>query len=178
MIYRFQPFSDTKNLGKAYNDHIKLTPDNSWICLQDYDTCFLDSGFYKNMMAYILRYPEQGIFTCYTNRTLCKEQQFRGQIFDNPNMDHWRNISKEVHSKPMALKDINKEISGFCILFNKDKWKEVGGFMEREGRCLGIDNNFCWTILKKGYKIGLMENVFCVHYYRLVEGIKYKDHLK
>jgi len=178
MIHRIQPFSANKNLGKAYNDHIKILPENSWICIQDYDTCFLEHNFYVNMLEYIKQFPNQGIFTCYTNRTLCKEQQYRGQIFDNPDIGHWRKVSIEVHKKPISLKDINKEISGFCMLFNKNVWEKAGGFMEREARCLGIDNNFCWSVLEKGFKIGLMENVFCFHYYRLVEGIKYKEHLK
>lgn len=183
MIHRIQPFSESKNLGKAYNDHIRIIPEGSWICIQDYDTYFFPPGnkepsFYSNMLEYIKLYPNQGIFTCYTNRTLCKEQQYRGQIYDNPDIKHWRNISTEVHKRPTSLKDINKEISGFCMLFNKDVWEKAGGFMEREKRCLGIDNNFCWSVLEKGFKIGLMENVFCFHYYRLVEGIKYKEHLK
>lgn len=178
MIYRLQPFSATKNLGKAYNDHIKHLPENSWICLQDYDTCFLEHNFYTNMLEYIKQFPNQGIFTCYTNRTLCKEQQYKGLIYENPDIAHWRKLSIEIHKTPTSLKDIGKEISGFCMLFNKDVWEKAGMFMEREGRSLGIDNNFCWNVLEKGYKIGLMENVFCFHYYRLVEGIKYKEHLK
>ncbi len=178
MIYRIQPFSETKNLGKAYNEHIKYFPDNAWICVQDYDTCFLDYRFYAHMREYIRRFSNQGIFTCLTNRTLCKEQRFKGLIHENYDMKYWRSINKQIHDQKISLKDIGKEISGFCMLFNKQKWSEVGGFMERDGRCLGIDNNFCWAILEKGYKIGLMENVFCFHYYRLVEGIKNKEHLK
>ena len=178
MIYRIQPFSETKNLGKAYNDHIKYLPENSWICVQDYDTCFLDHRFYNNTLAYIKQFPNQGIFTCLTNRTLCKEQRLNGEIYENADIRYWREVSLITHKKPMSLKDINKEISGFCMVFNKSVWEKAGRFMEREGRCLGIDNNFCWNVLEKGFKIGLMENVFCFHYYRLNEGIKDKSHLK
>ena len=178
MIYRIQPFSETKNLGKAYNEHIKTLPSGSWICVQDYDTCFLDYMFYINMLIYMKIFPDQGIFTCLTNRTLCKEQRLNGQMYENPDIGYWGEISKEIHKKPTSLKDIGKEISGFCMLFNKTTWENVGGFMERERRCLGIDNNFCWNVLDKGFKIGLMENVFCFHNYRLLEGITYKEHLK
>ncbi len=178
MIYRIQPFSEIKNLGKAYNDHIKLLPSGSWICIQDYDTCFLDYQFYINMLVYIKIFPNQGIFTCLTNRTGCIEQRYNGEIYENPDMNHWEEVSINIHSKATSLKDINKEISGFCMLFNKNVWESAGGFLEREGRCLGIDNNFCWIVLEKGYKIGLMENVFCFHYYRLKKGIADKTHLK
>ena len=38
--------------------------------------------------------------------------------------------------------------------------------------------NFSRKILKNGLKIWLIENAYVFHYYRFLEGIEYKNHLK
>lgn len=184
MIYLITPFAEDKNLGKAYNDYIRglwlgrrEDMGDFWICVTDYDTCWLEHGFYANMVDQTKKHGDFGILTCLTNRIGCPEQRYEGKISENGEMRDWYHVSKEVHSKPSTVVNIPKEISGTCMLFKYSVWKEIGGFKERPGRCLGIDNYFCWDVLKAGYKIGLMENVFIFHYYRLVQGIGNKQHL-
>ena len=73
------------------------------------------------------------------------------------------------------VKYIEREISGMLMLFRKSTWKEVGKF--NETGLLGIDNEFSLSVVGNGGKIGIMCGVYILHYYRLMEGYMYKDHL-
>jgi len=177
MIYYRSPFREDKNLGKALNDEINLIPKGSWICMTDYDTCFLTPHFNRRMEHHIKLRPDTGIFTCYTNRVQRLEQCVTGRCDNNSDIRYWKAIANSILKHKGKVKEIPMEISGVCMMFNKSLWKSVGGFKEGIG-CLGVDNEFCWSALKLNKKILLMEDIFIFHYYRLIEGIQNKDHLK
>src|SRR5687768_4197419 len=48
MLYKFQPFSTTKDLGKEYNSHCQLVPNSDdWILILDYDCMILCGETYQ-----------------------------------------------------------------------------------------------------------------------------------
>jgi len=63
MIYRFQPFSTTKDLGIEYNAHCSLVPNpEDWIMITDYDAMILSPLTYKVIDKAIENNPDALIF--------------------------------------------------------------------------------------------------------------------
>ena len=54
-------------------------------------------------------------------------------------------------------------MSGFCTVFPKSIWEEVGGFDERF-KLYGEDSNFAAKVKHKDYKLILRYDVFIYHY--------------
>ncbi len=73
----------------------------------------------------------------------------------------------------MTVRKDAKSISGMMMLFRKKTWLLVGGFYERG--ILDVDKIFSREITSRGMKIGIMQGMYIMHYYRLVEGNK--EHL-
>lgn len=180
MIYFFKPYSLEGNLGKAYNDCMSLLPsDNDWACLMDGDTMFLTSDYGKHLQDVINAYQNHnvGIFTCLTNRIGNRDQQYAGQLSQDPNIINHRNIATHLRSqKYLVVRELHNIISGHLMLVQKRVWNACK--FSEEGGILAIDNKFSRKVLNKGFKIYLMEGFYIFHYYRLIEGRQYKDHLK
>jgi len=57
----------------------------------------------------------------------------------------------------------SKQLSGFCLVFPKKVWKEVGGFDE-DYELYGEDSQFCVDVRKLGYRLLIRRDVFVYHY--------------
>jgi len=169
MIYAFQPYDQEGNLAKAYNKHVELVPnDDDWIVLRDADFMMLTPEYEKVMLEMVNLYPEYKLWTCYTNRVKAKPQIIK-ELYSEPRMDVHRNKAIELYNtKRHSVKEIGRVISGYVMMFQKKTWKACGKF--RGNGMFGIDTRFSHDILKKGWKIGLMEGVYGMHYYRFNEG--------
>ena len=178
MMYNFFPYRADKNLGKAYNDSCELPlRGDDWILLKDYDVMFLDPRDLSNIEAAIKLAPQDaGILTVYTNRVGRKEQCYPGSFEDVDLISH-RKRSFEIASRPISFKRIDKVISGMVMIFQKRTWLAAGKFAE-DRKCLTVDNDFCRRVSLLGKKVYLIENVYALHYYRLLEGRKFKEHLR
>ena len=64
------------------------------------------------------------------------------------------------------------------MAIKKKTWKEVGKFPEIPNKILDVDGLFSSKIIRAGKDIYLMRGVYKLHYYRMAEGRKYKDHLR
>lgn len=180
MIWFSSPFSPEKNLGKAYNDFVRIIPNNSdWVCLTDLDTQFLLPSTPVQLQQYIDKYPDTGLFTCLTNRVGTLDQCYGGVINEDPNILNHVKIARRLQSEnSLEVKEHNALISGHLMMFRKDVWDRVGKFPEETGKMLGVDNRFSKRITREGYKIRIMMGVYIFHYYRLELGRFNKDHLK
>jgi GT2 family glycosyltransferase len=176
-VHIVKPYSVEKNLGRAYNEAMKLIPDGDWACLMDYDTMFLTPDCGKILFEYAAHRPNTGIFTCFTNRIhpLAKSQLLNGVVSDNTDVEYHTYLA---HAK---LKDlykttlINHEISGFLMMISKKTWNDVK--FSENGKCLGVDNDFSLRVLQSGKNILRMDGMYIWHTYRLKNGIKDKTHL-
>ena len=177
MIIITTPYSLEKNLGKAYNEAMAMLPaDDDWNIMRDVDTMFLDNKAPYHFAQAIKQKPDAGIFTCYASRTGRAQQKFNGTISPDPSLINHRKIAIRQASV-LSLKPITEPIAGFCMAVKKSTWKQLGGFKE-EG-ILSIDLDFSRRVLQSGLKIWLIESVYMLHYYRLIEGgPSYKEHLK
>ena len=67
-----------------------------------------------------------------------------------------------IENKQDKIIPINS-LSGFCLVFPKKVWEEVGGFNEKY-KLYGEDSEFCESIKKLGYKLKMNQNVYIYHY--------------
>lgn len=178
MIHFGSPYSWNKDLGKAYNDFVKLIPSEDWICLMDGDIMFLQSDYGHQLKEIIdLHGNDVGLFSCLVNRVGSLEQCYNGIISEDPNIINHRNIAKQLaKEKRHVIKYIPNPISGHLMLFKKSTWESIGGFPEDRG-ILSVDNTFSNRMVRNGYKIAVMEGVYCFHYYRMENRFD-KSHLK
>lgn len=58
---------------------------------------------------------------------------------------------------------ITDHLSGFCMVFPKAVWQEVGGFNE-EYELYGEDDEFCRDVRNAGYDLKVAEHVYVHHY--------------
>lgn len=177
-IHICTPFSLEKNLGKAYNETMSLIPDGDWACLIDYDVQFLLPSTIPHIYNYVERFPDTGLFTCFTNRLhpLAKNQLLYGIVQENDGVK-WHSIqAKEQEKNLYNVTELHKHISGFLMMISKETWKQV--VFPSDKFCLGVDNDFSDRILDDGLKIRRMDGIYVFHSYRLLNGIKDKSHLQ
>lgn len=182
-IYYLTPYAQDRKLGAAYNQSCSIVPDDSdWICLRDGDTMFLNFDWGDIIANAINNHSHiYSAFTCYASRIGGIAQQYENIISEDSDILNHREIAlKNASLNAGKVKDISLTpfISGHFILFPKWLWNKVK-FMEKtnQGTFLGIDNNFFHHVRVKGYKIGLIEDLYMFHYYRLKEGRDYNKHL-
>jgi GT2 family glycosyltransferase len=176
-VHILTPYSIEKNLGGAYNQAMRLIPENDWACFIDYDVLFLtpDCGFILHEYAKLL--PDAGLLTCYTNRIHPKaDQQLLNGVSENFDVKHHHDIAVNQKWQLFKHTELKREVSGFLMLISKKTWNEVK-FNESENICLSIDNKYCWALFEKCKKIYRMEGLYVFHLYR-PNGITDKSHLK
>jgi GT2 family glycosyltransferase len=176
MIHVVQPYRSDKNLGKAYNETIRLYPDNAWLCLLDYDAMFLTPDAISHVEQYTKQFPGTGIFTCFTNRLHpLSHGQLLGSMSEDTDIRHHIDIAEKQKRELYKATPINNPIGGFCMVVNKATWRQTP-FSESK-KCLGVDNDFSRAVLDKGGNILRMDGIYAWHSYRLVGGYKSKGHL-
>jgi GT2 family glycosyltransferase len=178
MIHVKIPYSEDKNLGKAYNLAFEDVEERDWVCLIDHDVMFLTPDTISMMHEYTRSYPETGIFTCFTNRIhpLSADQLLGGKLSENTDIKYHIQKAEEQKRYGVKVTPINHIISGFLMLVSKRTWREIK--FPEHGKCLGVDNEFSQQILDARKKIYRMDGVYVWHTYRVMNGIKHKEHLK
>lgn len=179
-IFKFQPFSTTKELGKEYNAHCTLVPDpEDWILILDHDAQIMVPEAYQVIENAITKYPGTAIFSALTNRVGYPQQCYVGQISDNDSYLHHRAIAAHMAEK---FKDGTCQeaftVAGFLLLFKKSFWLK-NPFQENiispEG--LYFDKAFCMYAKNNGMKIRIINGVYVFHAYRIHKDRYDKSHL-
>jgi GT2 family glycosyltransferase len=178
MIRFCSPYSPERDLGKAYNDEMRLTPSpNDWVCLTDLDCQFLTADIGHQLQEIVNMNPDAGMLTALCNRVGNLEQCYNRIINDDSNILNHRRIALQLQkTKRQDVRELSGVISGFLMLIKKSTWEEIGEFPEGRG-LLGVDNLISRKVLATGKKILLMEGVYMFHFYRLDTGIQNKEHL-
>lgn len=184
-IYKFQPFSTTKELGAEYNAHCQLVPnDDDWILILDWDVMLLLPCQYELMESAIKLYPDTDIFGAWTNRIGYQHQRLnlttrRFESGQNKNVnisDHiataiymWRQWPKgQCHDAPT--------IAGFFMLFKKSYWlknKFQNEIINARGRL--FDKQFC----QSAKHMRIISGLYVFHQYRITQdNWRDQSHLK
>ena len=170
-VWYFTPYDLSKNLGLAYNQYMRLIPDEDTACFTDGDCCFLTPNFGTIIQQYAEAYPD-AVLTCYTNRIHPLSKQL-----DQGQMDEQCNI-RELISKAESMKHLTsvteilpgEGLSGMLLVVPKKVWMVIP-FIENEG-CLGVDTDFRIRLHQKGIKIFIMDCLLVFHIYRLLTNSK------
>lgn len=172
------PWDSQKNLGKAYNDFMRLLPnEDDYAVFIDGDAQFLTTDFGNRLQYYIDAYPECGLFTARANRIFQSWQR----------AGDWKSDDIKEHRKyalimPKTIVDIsdkpdNQVMSGVLIMIKKSVWEKLGGF--KDG-LLGVDNDIHWKAKKCGEKVYLIDWIYLYHWYygNNFNGKRNTEHLK
>lgn len=181
MIYYFTPFIKN-NLGQAYNHYCNLVPnDDDWITMIDGDVMQLHLDWGEKWSSILDNNPDAGIISCMTNRIGCPLQKV-SSMFHQTNLIEHRNFAKQLFDTyQYSVKSISRSqdysvscMSGFFFSFKKSTWRIVSGFNDG---ILDVDTNFFKKVIQ--YKpCYITQGFYVLHYYRLVEGKDFKQHLK
>lgn len=174
MIHYLTPYRSDKNLGKAYNDAMRLIPDGDTAVLMDIDVMFLLPEQPSMIEWHVLSRPD-AVLTCYTNRISDKSPQLYKGI-TNPVADIREHIDiAERVARNKTIMPVSRCISGFLMVVPKSVWQRVP--FPETGKCLAVDTVWSRQVLAKGIHIGLMTDIYVWHTYRLRHGIADKKHL-
>jgi hypothetical protein len=180
MIYKFQPFSVTKELGKEYNAHCALVPnEDDWILILDYDCMILSTDAYRIMENAIKAYPDTGIFGAMTNRVGYTRQRHGGEISENDSISHHMNLAKNysVTYPDGHCRDV-LQVAGMFMLFRKSTWLKCpfpDQIVDSKGK--NFDFHFCNAVRKLRLPLRIIKGVYVWHTYRLGKNYYDKSHL-
>lgn len=181
MIHIVTPFRNDLNLGRAYNDAFARIDDDDWLCIMDVDAMFLTSTQPRLLQQYVDKYPNTGVFTCYTNRIspLAKEQLYGGRIDNDASMLFHIHLAERIEAEPISASLLHRgECSGFLMMISKRTWMETPApeYLDKGG-AIGVDTFWTRAIVASGKPIMRMNNLYIWHTYRLRQGIHNKQHL-
>lgn len=130
-----------ENLSVIWNKLIKRSTAD-YICLLNTDV-EVTPDWLDDLLEVFEKEEDVGIVSCITNACgIAKQRQ---------------SLTKEYRVEDSS------QLSGFCLVFPKKIWKEVGGFDE-EYELYGEDSQFCVDVKKLGYRLLIRRDVFIHHY--------------
>lgn len=180
-VWYFNPGRGDKNLGRAYNEHCALVPnDDDWICMTDGDVMQINEFWPAQIEDIIRRNQGYALISCMTNRLGLKHQLPNGLSNDPDVLNHYK-ISKEHFDKyyDQVVPSI-RPTAGLLMLFPKRTWNRVKfeeGLTKAKG--MFVDARFAMDVLQKKGKIGIAKGLYVFHYYRFHhESIRDFSHLK
>lgn len=177
MIYHFNSIFSGKDIGNYYNQCCDLVPDGSWICVWDADVMTFHTYFDMNafLERVIAENTDISLFSCVANRIGTHKQRYLPSQDPNPDMGYHRKMAEKIYTNcgTKVRKDV-KTVSGLMMLFSKATWKKVGGFKE-EGM-IAVDTEFSKKVYSSGGGVGIIQGLYVMHYYRLLE--QNHNHLK
>lgn len=182
MIYKFQPFATDKLIGREYNAHCSLVPnDDDFILILDYDCQILCHQTYQVIENAIKRYPDTAIFGALCNRVAYSHQRITASPDPNDRMkDHIRTAIEFAEQFPGGESVPARTVAGFFMLFRKSYWKE-SPFQEKIYDKTGnlFDYTFCRHAMKNKLPIRVIRGVYVWHSYRLLaDSYKNTSHLR
>jgi hypothetical protein len=175
MIHYTTPYRTDKDLGRAYNDSMRLCQhDYTHVCLMDGDVMFLTPNWGTIVEEYASEYPD-AVLTCRTNRIHHLSKQLlpgrtdasiEGLITEATFINYKRTVTPILPGEGM---------SGFLMVVPVLLWQQIP-FKEGIG-CLGVDSQFRIDVHNAGKQILIMDGLLVWHTYRLATGVNDKTHL-
>jgi GT2 family glycosyltransferase len=180
-IWKFQPFSTTKELGKEFNGHCALVPGpDDWILILDYDAMILAPEAYTVIEKAIERYPDTVIFGARCNRISYPFQRLLDQPDQNDSIRHHLQIARRLAEdySDGECQDA-RTVAGFFLLFRKSYWEKSpfqDGIFDANGNL--FDYNFCRMAMKEGWPVRIIQGAYLWHTYRLEKDYRDQSHLR
>jgi hypothetical protein len=183
MIWFFTPYSFEMKLFGAYDLYMSLIVNHEdWVVLMDGDTLFFQPNFGHLLKDYIDRYPNTGMFVCFTNRIGCREQQFSNDLSAVDSLQvHYKTADFLYNNHHGEVTELHAPISGFMMVLQKKTWNIIKKELRERTKknfLLRVDREIASVLLEKGMSIRRMDGLFMLHYYRMIEGTADKRGIK
>ena len=171
MIWFFTPYSFQKKLFEAYDNYMRLIPnEKDWICLMDGDAAFLLSDFGHQIQEYIDQFPDTGLFTCYGSRCPYGHQVKSGINQASDSIRYiFENTTKMRRDDHLKVIEINKRIAGHLMVIQKKTWTRYREEISQHAAnayIQAVDTAISDILNQHHEKILLMEGLQVFHYYR------------
>jgi hypothetical protein len=175
-IYYFNPF-DRRGLGWAYNNCASIVPDSDcWICFMDFDVMLFPSSIGIVIEDVISKYGTvYDYFTCLTTRVLADWMCVDGKPSGERDLVKLYQLAmRRLSENGTHVSKWDKGFAGYFMLFKKSLWEEIpfptcgeaGGKM---CKVLGIDTEWHRRLDAAGKRMGCIDGLTAVHYYRMAE---------
>ncbi len=181
MIYFFTPYSLELKLLDAISSYMALLKGDDWAVILDGDTMFLTPSFGTLIENHILAAPDTGLFTSYASRCHYRIQVPPKVDMENESIRYHKMIGEffaDTRKGKTTL--INRKIAGHLMAIRKSTWDLISPMVAvsaADKKILGVDTQISKAVLAIGLKILLMEDIYLLHYCRLVEGFNSTKHL-
>jgi hypothetical protein len=176
-IWYSTPFASDKNIGRAYNEFCEMVPDGDWICLRDGDSLFLHPHWGKQIEDIVIKHGnDYALMGCITNRLRSPRQLYNNAFSEDPDILNHKTIADELYTGWYdQVRNAGHPIAGLLMLFPKSTWKKI----QFQENTIHFDSLFSQSVLDHGGSVGIMEGVYCFHFYRFDKPnpATYKQHL-
>lgn len=171
------PYSFEKKLFEAYDAEFqKVQNPDDWVCIRDGDVLFFQSNFGHIIQPHLEKHPETGIFTCYTNRIGNPVQLYSDKAKRIDSLKYHFKIAKDLEEENKGLSTEHRaRVAGFLITIKKSTWAAIRDRVAQKCKgqmILGVDYLIADTIMEYRYPIRRMEDLYVLHYRRMLDSGK------
>ena len=175
-VYYFSPF-DRRGLGWAYKTCVDIVPHpDCWICCLDMDVMLFPSSIGMFIEDVLSKYGQHyDYFTALTNRIMAKQMCVDGKMSPESDLVKLYQLAmSRIEQYGTHVSPWQGDFAGYFMLFQRKLVDEIpfAPVAEVHGktcRVLGIDTNFSHRIQAAGKKMGCIDGLTAIHYYRLAE---------
>jgi hypothetical protein len=160
MLLTMVPYAADMNLGRAYNEAMRLLPEHAWACFMDHDAMPTTRQWYRQITEAISFKPDAGAFVAMTNRIASPWQRI-GDKQSNDIGLHRRYGTQRLHVRTLLDITETKGFGGVLFAVSKAAWREVGGFADGLG-C--VDHSIHFGLQRIGRKVWMIEGLYVYHF--------------
>jgi len=176
------PYALDKNYFNAIDEEMMRLLPHEWGCIMDLDTMPLIPEFGHQLQAYINKYPDTGMFTCYASRCHYSVQVRKGTLTENPDILYHNQQAKNAAAdfKDLQVKEVDRRIAGHLMMIKRTTWDTIRAEVKKNTaskKILGVDTKISNAILSRGLKIRLMRGIYIFHFLRFDTNYNNKSHL-
>ena len=155
------------NLGRACNDAIRYAP-TDWVCLRDADTMPLHPNWRALCAAAIERFPDAGLFTCWTSAIWRARNSPEPLVPDSApavlqsmgaHLECARRIWDRYRFSVTELTDVR--VGLFFHLTNRKAWTQSGGYPGQG--MFDEDHGYCRALSNAGLKVYRIDGLYVYH---------------
>lgn len=170
MIFDITPYRTDKNIGKAYNERIAVLPDDAWVIIRDGDCMYLTPDYGHIIDGIIANHgDEYALIGALTNRLGIESLCYGGEFSEQMDIQHHFLMALGIKADGAGKIKESDLCAGFFMMFKKETWLKVGGFSENLADAPYTDKRFCAKIKEAGSKIGIAQDLYLFHSYRIWE---------
>ncbi len=161
----------------------KLGP-SDWACFIDHDAMWTTYDWYPQILEYIEKYPDAGLFVAMSSRNGIPAQvpgaerskqrlkRFGRVVWTVPDNLHdmrfhrllGEDLQREFRTEAVDYTD--QITTGVVMVTSKETWEMAGGFNEDRPNLGGCDSDYHYKMKDIGKKVYIMKGVYVYHWYR------------